>query len=88
MGTVTPLGNICSKSASAGRLLSAGERSSSYLNFDLVRMDMRVCILARPTDPNACAQSLPYSNTRITCHKESNINSQLISPVGVNPLLL
>lgn len=87
MGMLQLFGNICSKSASAGRLLSAGGRSSSYLNFNLVRLDMFACPFTRPTAPNACDQSLPCNNTRITCHKDSIINSQVISPVDVNPLL-
>ena len=88
MGIDTLLGNVSSKSASVGRLLPAGGGGPSYLNFDLVRLDRRACPLRRPTAANACDQSLPCSNTRITCHRDSSINSQLISPVDVNPLLL
>ena len=88
MGTDTALGNMSSKSASVGRLLPAGGGGLSYRNFDLVRLDRRVCPFRRPTAANACDQSLPCSNTKITCHSDSSINSQLISPVDVNPLLL
>lgn len=88
MGTERPLGKMISKSASVGRLLSAGGGGCSYLNFNLVRLDTHLCPFRIPTAANACDQSLPCSNTKITCHSDSSINSQLISPVIVNPLLL
>ena len=59
---------------------SAGGGGCSYLNFNLVRLDRHLCLFRRPTAANACDQSLPCNNTRITCHSDSSINSQLISP--------
>ena len=82
-----PLGNICSKSANTGRLLSTGPKSGGRLSLDLVRSEMFAWNFAMPTASNACDQSLPCNNTLTVCHKESSINSQLISPVDVIPLL-
>ena len=80
------LGNICSKSANTGRLLSTSPKSGGRLSFDLVRSEMFAWNFAMPTASNACDQSLPCNNTSTVCHKESSINSQLISPVDAIPL--
>ena len=81
MGTDTPLGNMMSKSASVGRLLSAG-RGRALVPQLRLGAPGQTCL------PVQNDQSLPCNNTKITCHSDASINSQLISPVHVNPLLL
>ena len=49
----------------------------------------QTCLPVQETNCCKCLRPIPaLQNPKITCHSDSSINSQLISPVDVNPLLL